>query len=91
MGKKKTDADLAVLDRWQWDDDPDHLDDLVARLARKKPSPAIMAGLLQVFERHPDMDGEELKVVVHALEAMPGYEKPLIESMRRRRPLTRHA
>jgi hypothetical protein len=48
---------------WQWDDDPDQLDDLVARVAKKEPSPAITAVLLQVFERHPDMDGEELKVV----------------------------
>jgi hypothetical protein len=80
---KKTDIDLLALASWQWDDDGDDLDVLVAKIAKKKPTRALMDALLHVFERHPDIDDEDLKVIVHALEEMPGYEKSLIASMGR--------
>jgi hypothetical protein len=46
--------------------------------------------LLGVFERHPTDDGAGVFwAIVHGLEATPGYESALVESVRRAPPSSR--
>ena len=62
------------------------LDSLVTEL-KTSPTPArAIDALLGVFERHPGATSGSgvLMTVLHTLEAMPGFEVHLVESMRRR-------
>ncbi|MBI2806442.1 MAG: hypothetical protein HYX68_15790 [Planctomycetes bacterium] len=81
--KDPAEREIAALDAYDGDDAWDGLDECVDALSKKKPSAARMDALLRVFERCPEVDGEELKSVVHALEKMAGYEPRLIASMKR--------
>jgi hypothetical protein len=81
--KKKPGGDMAALKAWQLDDGLDELDKIVDRNAKKKGTRALIDACLDIFERHPDVGGEEFKGVVHALEKMPRYKARLVQSMRR--------
>lgn len=70
----------AIHDGWP------KLDSLVNEL-KASPTPAWgIDALLGVFERHPGATSGSgvLMNVLHTLEALPGYETHLVESMRRR-------
>ena len=65
-------------------DDFNQLDETINQLfASKNPKLGISA-LLEVFERFPSQDGAgTFWSIVHGLESLPGYDLPLIKSVKR--------
>jgi hypothetical protein len=81
--RKKPEPEIAALDEFEPDGTWEGLDELVDALAKKKLTAARMDALLRVFEKWPDVDGEELMPIVHVLEKTKGYDARLVASMKR--------
>jgi len=57
---------------------------LLGQIFQRPVSPAEVAAMLRVFERFPTEDGSGVFwSIVHGLEAVPGYEPFLAESVQR--------
>jgi hypothetical protein len=80
---KQPEPEIAAMDAYEPKSSWAGLGERVEALAKKPPSGERMAALLRVFERWPEIGGEELQCIVHALEKMPGYEARVVASMGR--------